>query len=113
MILLLAGFIVAAATITPMLNAGVGRSGSPSLRSRGIGGVATWARVCLGRNWGMPMTVRARPTLVPAALPGLRGTPIYSGLLVAGDRWRWRPGRAGGGGDRRGRTPPRQHARGE
>jgi len=47
-------------------------------------GVATWARVCLGRNWGMPMTVRARPTLVRSGPYRVVRHPIYSGLLLAG-----------------------------
>jgi protein-S-isoprenylcysteine O-methyltransferase Ste14 len=46
-------------------------------------GVATWARVCLGRSWGMPMTVRAQPTLVRNGPYRVVRHPIYSGLLVA------------------------------
>jgi protein-S-isoprenylcysteine O-methyltransferase Ste14 len=46
-------------------------------------GVATWARVCLGRNWGMPMTVRATPTLVRRGPYRVVRHPIYSGLLLA------------------------------
>jgi protein-S-isoprenylcysteine O-methyltransferase Ste14 len=46
-------------------------------------GIATWARVCLGRNWGMPMTVRARPTLVRSGPYRVVRHPIYSGLLLA------------------------------
>jgi protein-S-isoprenylcysteine O-methyltransferase Ste14 len=45
-------------------------------------GIATWARVCLGRNWGMPMTVRARPTLVRSGPYRVVRHPIYSGLLL-------------------------------
>ena len=45
--------------------------------------IATWARVCLGRNWGMPMTVRARPTLVRSGPYRVVRHPIYSGLLLA------------------------------
>jgi protein-S-isoprenylcysteine O-methyltransferase Ste14 len=46
-------------------------------------GVATWARVCLGRSWGMPMTVRAKPRLVRDGPYRFVRHPIYSGLLVA------------------------------
>ena len=46
-------------------------------------GVATWARVCLGRSWGMPMTVRAKPTLVSRGPYRVVRHPIYSGLLLA------------------------------
>jgi protein-S-isoprenylcysteine O-methyltransferase Ste14 len=46
-------------------------------------GVATWARVCLGRSWGMPMTVRAKPTLVRRGPYRVVRHPIYSGLLLA------------------------------
>lgn len=46
-------------------------------------GVATWARLCLGRSWGMPMTVRAKPALVRGGPYRLVRHPIYSGLLVA------------------------------
>jgi protein-S-isoprenylcysteine O-methyltransferase Ste14 len=46
-------------------------------------GLAAWARVCLGRNWGMPMTVRAQPTLVIRGPYRVVRHPIYSGLLLA------------------------------
>jgi protein-S-isoprenylcysteine O-methyltransferase Ste14 len=46
-------------------------------------GIAVWARVCLGRNWGMPMTVRAQPTLVIRGPYRVVRHPIYSGLLLA------------------------------
>ena len=45
--------------------------------------IAGWARVCLGRNWGMPMSVRARPTLVRSGPYRVVRHPIYSGLLLA------------------------------
>lgn len=46
-------------------------------------GIATWARVCLGRSWGMPMTVRATPRLVRSGPYRVVRHPIYSGLLLA------------------------------
>jgi protein-S-isoprenylcysteine O-methyltransferase Ste14 len=53
-----------------------------ALCATGIG-IASWARVCLGRNWGMPMTVRVRPTLVRSGPYRVVRHPIYSGLLLA------------------------------
>jgi protein-S-isoprenylcysteine O-methyltransferase Ste14 len=45
--------------------------------------LAVWARIDLGRNWGMPMTQKAEPELVTSGPYGLVRHPIYSGLLVA------------------------------
>ncbi|MFZ0088023.1 MAG: isoprenylcysteine carboxylmethyltransferase family protein [Solirubrobacteraceae bacterium] len=45
--------------------------------------VAIWARVHLGRNWGMPMTEKAEPELVTTGPYGLVRHPIYTGLLTA------------------------------
>jgi protein-S-isoprenylcysteine O-methyltransferase Ste14 len=45
--------------------------------------VAVWARVCLGRNWGMPMTRKEGQTLVTSGPYALVRHPIYSGLLLA------------------------------
>jgi protein-S-isoprenylcysteine O-methyltransferase Ste14 len=45
--------------------------------------VAVWARVDLGRNWGMPMTQKSEPGLITSGPYGLVRHPIYSGLLVA------------------------------
>lgn len=44
--------------------------------------LAVWARVHLGRNWGMPMTEKAEPELVTSGPYRLVRHPIYSGLLV-------------------------------
>jgi protein-S-isoprenylcysteine O-methyltransferase Ste14 len=43
--------------------------------------VAVWARVQLGRNWGMPMTQKAEPELVTSGPYRFVRHPIYSGLL--------------------------------
>jgi protein-S-isoprenylcysteine O-methyltransferase Ste14 len=43
---------------------------------------AVWARVYLGRNWGMPMTVRAEPELVTSGPYRFVRHPIYTGLLL-------------------------------
>jgi protein-S-isoprenylcysteine O-methyltransferase Ste14 len=44
--------------------------------------VAIWARVDLGRNWGMPMTQKAEPELVTSGPYRFVRHPIYSGLLA-------------------------------
>jgi protein-S-isoprenylcysteine O-methyltransferase Ste14 len=46
-------------------------------------GFATWARLRLGRSWGLPMTVRAQPKLVRSGPYRLVRHPIYSGMLLA------------------------------
>ncbi|MHB1835925.1 MAG: methyltransferase family protein [Solirubrobacteraceae bacterium] len=46
-------------------------------------GVAIWARVVLGRNWGMPMTQKDEPELVTRGPYASVRHPIYSGLLLA------------------------------
>jgi protein-S-isoprenylcysteine O-methyltransferase Ste14 len=45
--------------------------------------LAVWARIYLGRNWGMPMTERAEPELVTSGPYRFVRHPIYSGLLLA------------------------------
>jgi protein-S-isoprenylcysteine O-methyltransferase Ste14 len=45
--------------------------------------LAVWARLHLGRNWGMPMTQRAEPELVTSGPYRFVRHPIYSGLLIA------------------------------
>jgi protein-S-isoprenylcysteine O-methyltransferase Ste14 len=44
--------------------------------------VAIWARVHLGRNWGLPMTQKAEPELVTSGPYRFVRHPIYSGLLA-------------------------------
>jgi protein-S-isoprenylcysteine O-methyltransferase Ste14 len=46
-------------------------------------GLAIWARFYLGRNWGMPMTVKAEPELVTTGPYAVVRNPIYSGLVLA------------------------------
>ncbi len=46
-------------------------------------GLAVWARIYLGRNWGMPMTQRAEPELVTSGPYTYVRHPIYSGILLA------------------------------
>jgi protein-S-isoprenylcysteine O-methyltransferase Ste14 len=51
----------------------------------GLGlGLAVWARVHIGRNWGTPMTQKDVPELVTSGPYHLVRHPIYSGILVAG-----------------------------
>ncbi len=45
--------------------------------------LAVWARVYLGRNWGMPMSVKENPELVTSGPYKLIRHPIYTGILVA------------------------------
>ena len=46
-------------------------------------GVAVWARVHLGRNWGTPMTQKDEPELVTGGPYRWVRHPIYSGILLA------------------------------
>jgi protein-S-isoprenylcysteine O-methyltransferase Ste14 len=45
--------------------------------------LAVWARIHLGRNWGMPMTQKDEPELVTSGPYRLVRHPIYSGILLA------------------------------
>jgi protein-S-isoprenylcysteine O-methyltransferase Ste14 len=46
-------------------------------------GLAVWARVYLGRNWGTPMSERVDAELVTAGPYRYIRNPIYSGLILA------------------------------
>jgi protein-S-isoprenylcysteine O-methyltransferase Ste14 len=46
-------------------------------------GLAIWARTCLGRNWGMPMSRKENPELVTSGPYRLVRHPIYAGMLLA------------------------------
>jgi len=46
-------------------------------------GLAVWARIYLGRNWGMPMTEKEEPELVTSGPYRFVRHPIYSGMLLA------------------------------
>jgi protein-S-isoprenylcysteine O-methyltransferase Ste14 len=50
-----------------------------------VGGLgwAVWARIYLGRNWGMPMTRKDEPELVTSGPYHFVRHPIYSGILLA------------------------------
>ena len=61
---------------------------SPALEAAGVIvflgglGLAVWARVHLGRNWGMPMTQKAEPELVTSGPYRWIRNPIYTGILL-------------------------------
>ncbi|MGE5132528.1 MAG: methyltransferase family protein [Gemmatimonadota bacterium] len=86
--------LTGASAVAVFLIAGVLRGGSLAVHSlllAVIGALlfscgivlAVWARVHLGRNWGMPMTQRAEPELVTSGPYRFVRHPIYSGLLTA------------------------------
>jgi len=45
--------------------------------------LAIWARVYLGRNWGMPMSQKVDPELVTTGPYRAVRHPIYSGIILA------------------------------
>jgi protein-S-isoprenylcysteine O-methyltransferase Ste14 len=45
--------------------------------------LAVWARLYIGRNWGMPMTEKADPELVTTGPYSVIRHPIYSGIILA------------------------------
>ena len=47
-------------------------------------GLAIWARMHIGRNWGGPMTQKDEPELVTSGPYRVVRHPIYAGILVAG-----------------------------
>ncbi len=61
---------------------------APALQAVGVvlflAGLSTavWARVNLGRNWGMPMTRKEEPELVTSGPYRLVRHPIYTGILA-------------------------------
>jgi protein-S-isoprenylcysteine O-methyltransferase Ste14 len=46
-------------------------------------GLAIWARIYIGRNWGMPMSRKAEPELVTTGPYHRVRHPIYSGIILA------------------------------
>ena len=62
---------------------------NPAVRTLGVvlcaGGIAfaIWARRHIGKNWGMPMTVRENPELVTSGPYAHIRHPIYTGVLIA------------------------------
>ena len=45
-------------------------------------GLAVWARIYLGGNWGMPMTEKTTPDLVTSGPYSRVRHPIYTGILL-------------------------------
>jgi len=45
--------------------------------------LAIWARIYLGRNWGMPMSLKEEPELVTTGPYHFVRHPIYAGFLLA------------------------------
>jgi protein-S-isoprenylcysteine O-methyltransferase Ste14 len=45
--------------------------------------LAVWARMDIGRNWGMPMSEKADPELVTTGPYSAIRHPIYSGIILA------------------------------
>jgi protein-S-isoprenylcysteine O-methyltransferase Ste14 len=45
--------------------------------------LAIWARIYIGKNWGMPMTEKEDPELVTSGPYSYIRHPIYSGVLLA------------------------------
>jgi protein-S-isoprenylcysteine O-methyltransferase Ste14 len=89
-----AGFRVAIAVLVLLVaRFGVFRSHSvttsPLLQGIGLAlfvlglGLAVWARLYLGRNWGMPMSQKDDPELVTAGPYRFARHPIYGGLVLA------------------------------
>lgn len=62
---------------------------SPLLQAAGLAlwvlglALAIWARLYIGRNWGMPMTERVAPELVTTGPYRYVRHPIYSGVILA------------------------------
>ncbi|HEY4219424.1 MAG TPA: isoprenylcysteine carboxylmethyltransferase family protein [Gemmatimonadaceae bacterium] len=45
--------------------------------------LAVWARIHIGRNWGMPMSIKQEPELVDTGPYSYIRHPIYTGFLIA------------------------------
>jgi protein-S-isoprenylcysteine O-methyltransferase Ste14 len=45
--------------------------------------LAVWARIYIGRNWGMPMSEKADPELVTTGPYSTIRHPIYTGIILA------------------------------
>jgi protein-S-isoprenylcysteine O-methyltransferase Ste14 len=45
--------------------------------------LAIWARLYLGRNWGMPMSQKVDPELITTGPYSSIRHPIYSGIILA------------------------------
>jgi protein-S-isoprenylcysteine O-methyltransferase Ste14 len=71
------GFRARPTSVSPVL-AGIGLA----LFAAGLA-LAIWARLYIGRNWGMPMSRREEPQLVTTGPYRKVRHPIYSGIILA------------------------------
>lgn len=46
-------------------------------------GIAVWARIYLGSNWGVPMSIKENPELITSGPYKYVRHPIYTGILLA------------------------------
>ncbi|MDE3154766.1 MAG: isoprenylcysteine carboxylmethyltransferase family protein [Acidobacteriota bacterium] len=64
-------------------------AGSPILGAIGVAccalgvALALWARIALGRNWGVPMSRKEQPELITTGPYAFARHPIYGGFLLA------------------------------
>ena len=84
--------IILAALLVLRLGVFKGRravTGNPWLQGIGLAlfvlglALAVWARIYIGRNWGMPMSEKADPELVTTGPYSAIRHPIYSGIILA------------------------------
>jgi len=86
--------IAVAAVVIVVLHTRIGsRFGLPATNPalRGVGlavflagiALAVWARVYLGRNWGVPMSRKLEPELVTSGPYRYVRHPIYTGIILA------------------------------
>jgi protein-S-isoprenylcysteine O-methyltransferase Ste14 len=66
----------------PFRSSGFAKGVGVSICAAGIA-FAIWARLHLGRNWGMPMMVKEKPDLVTTGPYRFVRHPIYTGIAVA------------------------------
>lgn len=78
----LAGLVVSISRTVPLRLGITGQWVGVGLCLAGIG-FAVWARVYIGRNWGMPMSLREGHELVTSGPYAYVRHPIYSGLMLA------------------------------
>ncbi len=95
---------VIAVAVLVLIRVGVFRHGGAPVAWRSAVGLilfaaglifAVWARIHIGRNWGMPMSQKDEPELVTSGPYRVVRHPIYTGILAAGFGtgvaldWRW------------------------
>ena len=77
-VIIVRGFHGAALTVNSPVLGAIGAA----MFAAGLG-LALWARVVMGRNWGMPMSQKQDPELVTSGPFRFIRHPIYSGILLA------------------------------